>query len=150
MRPAPCALPARAAEHAHVTHERRGRVGPGQRAAHRHPSGRSPPLTLAPYHRGHAQAALEAAQAAADAGAYEEDEEEDAYEEEYRGEEGWWDPEEDMITLRGKWIYGGAESIDDMVACLQHEIKYLKRLRRDGWYVTDMDDDWVFLSRDGR
>jgi hypothetical protein len=37
MRPAPCALPARAAEHAHVTHERRGRVGRGQRAAHRHP-----------------------------------------------------------------------------------------------------------------
>ena len=57
--------------------------------------------------------------------------------------------DEHNTILRGKWVYDGSESIDDMIECLQREIKLLTDLKKDGWYVTHkVNDDYAFIRRD--
>ena len=52
-------------------------------------------------------------------------------------------------VLRGKWIYSGSETIDDMIECLQREIKLLTDLKTDGWKLTQkVDDDYAFIRQD--
>jgi hypothetical protein len=69
-------------------------------------------------------------------------------------EEAWWGDEEDgydpenETTVRGKWIYEGATSIDGMAAKLRREIRWLERMQREGWYLEDGGEDYFFLRRD--
>jgi hypothetical protein len=57
--------------------------------------------------------------------------------------------EENTCTIRGKWIFDGSESIDDMIACLQKEVDILTELKENGWFLTQkVDDDYAFLRRD--
>lgn len=75
-------------------------------------------------------------------GEYETDEEEfegssDEEEDSYDGE--------DTIE-RGKWIYDGCKTIDEMIQRLINKIEELRRLKEDGWEVEDtVDDDYAFL-----
>ncbi len=53
--------------------------------------------------------------------------------------------ENDMV-IRGKWVYDGAASIDEMIERLQQTIAYLRQLKADGWVVRErIDDDYAFL-----
>ncbi len=57
--------------------------------------------------------------------------------------------EENSCTIRGKWIYDGSVSIDEMIACLQKEIEILRDLKESGWYLVDkVNDDYAILRRD--
>ena len=57
--------------------------------------------------------------------------------------------DENNTVLRGKWLFTGSDTIDDMIECLQKEIKLLTDLKRDGWYLTQqVDDDYAFIRRD--
>jgi hypothetical protein len=52
---------------------------------------------------------------------------------------------EDTI-LRGKWIYDGSKSIDDMILRLQQESVLLEDLKRDGWYlVNEVSHDYACI-----
>lgn len=57
--------------------------------------------------------------------------------------------EENTCTIRGKWVYDGSETIDEMIACLQREIEALTELKEAGWYLADrVDDDYAILRRE--
>ncbi len=57
--------------------------------------------------------------------------------------------EENNTILRGKWIYDGSKTIDDMVECLRREIRLLSDLKNDGWRLKDeVSDDYAFLERE--
>lgn len=59
------------------------------------------------------------------------------------------DDNENTCTIRGKWIFDGSQSIDDMIACLQKEIEILTDLKESGWHLVDtVHDDWAILRRD--
>lgn len=57
--------------------------------------------------------------------------------------------DENNNILRGKWIYDGSTTIDEMIECLQREITLLTDLKTDGWYLTHkVEDDYAFIRRD--
>lgn len=57
--------------------------------------------------------------------------------------------EENTCTVRGKWLYDGSQTIDEMIACLEREIEVLKELKDNGWYLIDkVYDDYAILRRD--
>ena len=57
--------------------------------------------------------------------------------------------DENNSILRGKWIYDESTSIDEMIECLQREIRLLTDLKTDGWYLTrQVEDDYAFIRRD--
>lgn len=57
--------------------------------------------------------------------------------------------EENSCTIRGKWIYDGSVSIDEMIACLQKEVEILRELKENGWYLVDkVYDDYAILRRE--
>lgn len=59
------------------------------------------------------------------------------------------DSERNMI-VRGKWVYDGCASLDEMVRRLELEIEYLKMIRSQGWRLqSTVDDDFAFLVHDG-
>ena len=59
------------------------------------------------------------------------------------------DDNENTCVVRGKWVYDGSQSIDDMIACLQKEIEILSELKESGWYLIEtVHDDWAHLRRD--
>lgn len=56
--------------------------------------------------------------------------------------------ENDELTVRGKWIFDGSETIDDMVNCLEVFIEDLKNLKGEGYELMDtIIDDYGFLGR---
>jgi hypothetical protein len=56
--------------------------------------------------------------------------------------------DENNSILRGKWIYDGSTTIDEMIECLQREIILLTDLKTDGWYVSHkVEDDYAFIRR---
>lgn len=56
--------------------------------------------------------------------------------------------DENKSILRGKWLYDGSKTIDDMIECLEKEIKFLADLKNDGWFLTDeVVDDYAFIQR---
>lgn len=58
-----------------------------------------------------------------------------------------WD-EENTTIVRGKWVFDGCKSIDEMVEALKGKIAYIEQLKKDGWEVREtIDDDWAFLHR---
>ena len=56
--------------------------------------------------------------------------------------------DENKSILRGKWLYDGSKTIDDMIECLEKEIKFLVDLKNDGWFLTEeVVDDYAFIQR---
>lgn len=50
--------------------------------------------------------------------------------------------------LRGKWIYDGSNSIDEMIEALQREIALLEDLKQDGWVLQQkVMDDHAYLVK---
>jgi hypothetical protein len=58
--------------------------------------------------------------------------------------------DDDKVSiLRGKWIYDGSISIDEMIEALQREIALLNDLKNDGWILRDkVSDDHAVLVID--
>ena len=57
--------------------------------------------------------------------------------------------DENNSVLRGKWIYDGSNTIDEMIECLQNEIRFLTDLKTDGWFLTQtVNDDYAFIRRE--
>jgi hypothetical protein len=57
--------------------------------------------------------------------------------------------EENTCTIRGKWLYDGSQTIDEMIACLGREIEILTELKQNGWYLVDkVYDDYAILRRE--
>ena len=58
-----------------------------------------------------------------------------------------WDDENTTI-VRGKWVFDGCKSIDEMVEALKEKIAYIEQLKKDGWEVQEVIyDDYAFLYR---
>lgn len=77
------------------------------------------------------------------------DDDEYSSDETYESDEEDLDDDENACILRGKWIYDGSKTIDEMVQSLEREIVLLRDLERDGWKVLDVvDDDYARLVRD--
>ncbi len=59
------------------------------------------------------------------------------------------DDDENTNIIRGKWIYDGSKTIDDMIECLRREIGLLEDFKSEGWYVeSEVQDDYAYLRRD--
>jgi hypothetical protein len=59
--------------------------------------------------------------------------------------------EDDKVSiLRGKWIYDGSSSIEEMIESLQREIALLNDLKEDGWVLQEKvsDDHAVLVKAD--
>lgn len=57
--------------------------------------------------------------------------------------------DEHSCILRGKWMYDGSKTIDDMIAALQREITLLTDLKNDGWVVEhEVQDDYAYLVKE--
>lgn len=57
--------------------------------------------------------------------------------------------DENNNILRGKWIYDGSKTIDEMIECLHREIKLLTDLKNDGWSLShEVNDDYAFITRE--
>ncbi len=51
------------------------------------------------------------------------------------------------IFMRGKHIFDGSKTIDDMIENLQQTIKYLEELKKDNWQIRggQVDDDYIYI-----
>lgn len=55
---------------------------------------------------------------------------------------------ERSCILRGKWMYDGSKTIDEMIAALQREITLLTDLKSDGWVLEqEVQDDYAYLVK---
>jgi hypothetical protein len=55
------------------------------------------------------------------------------------------DFENDEI-IRGKWIYDGSTSLDEMIERLKEQIKSLEHFKTDGWLLRrPAEDDYCFI-----
>lgn len=58
------------------------------------------------------------------------------------------DDDENSGIIRGKWLYDGCKTIDEMIERLQLEIENFQFLKNDGWYLVDeVNDDYAFIRR---
>lgn len=65
---------------------------------------------------------------------------------EYDETDGEHDGELDDSIIRGKSMYDGCDSIDDMIECLQQEAEYLRSLKEQGWRLRSrVVDDYAFV-----
>lgn len=56
-----------------------------------------------------------------------------------------YDSQHDAI-IRGKWVYDGCDTIDEMIARLEREAEYLLGLKDEGWQLRSrVVDDYAFL-----
>lgn len=52
-------------------------------------------------------------------------------------------------TIRGKWVFNGAETIDEMIEKLEERKEHLKELQEDGFTLQNqVEDDYAILTRD--
>ena len=65
----------------------------------------------------------------------EEEEYDDEYDDEYEESEFEEFDDENEITYRSKWMCEGCRSIDAMIRTYEREIKYLRRLKEEGWVL---------------
>lgn len=53
------------------------------------------------------------------------------------------EPEDDIQYLRAKWMFDGAKTLDEVIEKLKDQIEYIKKLKEDGWELTDaVSDDY--------
>lgn len=58
-------------------------------------------------------------------------------------------PAEDCKVVRGKWIYDGCSTIEEMIERLQQQIEHLKSLQNEGWNVSGITkDDYTFMYQE--
>jgi hypothetical protein len=58
------------------------------------------------------------------------------------------DSEENDEIIRCKWIGDGSETLDDLIARLEHFAEHVRDLKRDGWELRRvMDDDYGFMHK---
>jgi hypothetical protein len=56
--------------------------------------------------------------------------------------------EENDQIIRCKWIGDGSETLDDLIARLEHFAEHVRDLKRDGWELRRvMDDDYGFMHK---
>lgn len=56
--------------------------------------------------------------------------------------------DEHSCILRGKWMYDGSKTVDDMIAALHREIALLTDLKNDGWVLEqEVQDDYAYLVK---
>lgn len=56
---------------------------------------------------------------------------------------------DDEKTVRAKWTFDGAKSIDEMVEALERKAEYLKELKGEGWKLKqEVKDDYAFLVKE--
>lgn len=56
--------------------------------------------------------------------------------------------DDNSCVFRGKWMYDGCTSIDEMIDALRREIALLEDLKRDGWTLIErVEDDYAYLSK---
>jgi hypothetical protein len=56
--------------------------------------------------------------------------------------------DENRTIVRAKWIYDGAENIDQMIERLYARIEILQQMKEEGWEVEEpVDDDYAFMKR---
>jgi len=56
--------------------------------------------------------------------------------------------DEHSCILRGKWMYDGSKTLDEMIAALQREITLLADLKNDGWVLEDeVQDDYAYIVK---
>jgi len=53
-------------------------------------------------------------------------------------------------TIRAKWAMDGARTVDEAIIKLYNYIDYLRRLKEDGWELSDaVEDDYGTLEKRG-
>jgi hypothetical protein len=56
--------------------------------------------------------------------------------------------DEHSCILRGKWMYDGSKTLDEMIAALQREITLLSDLKNDGWVLEhEVQDDYAYIVK---
>lgn len=51
-------------------------------------------------------------------------------------------------TVRAKWTFDGAESIEQMAVMLEEKAEWLRKMEKEGWKLRDtVQDDYAFLER---
>lgn len=56
---------------------------------------------------------------------------------------------EDCKVVRGKWMYDGCSSIEEMIQRLREQIEHLKSLQDEGWNVSGIiKDDYAFMHQE--
>jgi hypothetical protein len=51
-------------------------------------------------------------------------------------------------TIRGKWIYSGSGSIEEMAVTLEQQAEFLRELRDEGYELVEGGDDYWTLRVD--
>jgi len=52
----------------------------------------------------------------------------------------------DSCIIRGKWLYDGCNTIDEMIERLRREITLLEDLKREGWVLEHkVEDDYAYM-----
>lgn len=58
------------------------------------------------------------------------------------------DDDDNTIGIRFKWLADNAETIDDIMACLQREMLWYQRMKQEGWeLIGPVRDDYGFLRK---
>ena len=56
--------------------------------------------------------------------------------------------DEHSCILRGKWMYDGSKTLDEMIAALQREVTLLTDLKNDGWVLEqEVQDDYAYIVK---
>ena len=56
--------------------------------------------------------------------------------------------EENNTIIRGKWMFDGCKTIEEMIDALNGQITLLEQLKKDGWELCDtVHDDYAYLHR---
>lgn len=51
-------------------------------------------------------------------------------------------------VLRGKWMFDGAKTLEEVITRLEEQIDTIKELKKDGWeLIGPVEDDYGFLKQ---
>ena len=50
---------------------------------------------------------------------------------------------ENTVTIRAKWSYDGAKTIDEIIERLHEQIEHFTQMKAEGWeLISEIQDDW--------
>lgn len=50
-------------------------------------------------------------------------------------------------TIRGKWMFDGCKTVEDIVKTLKGQVRYYEKMAKDGWQLREpVEDDYGFLT----